>query len=333
MSAVTAKDVAAHCGLAYATVNQILSGGPLAERYNEKTRERVEAVAKELGYRPNLSARSLRNGRFYAAGMILPCESGAPASQYMIRGVIRELAKADMHLMIDEFPEHSFHDEVPNIIQRMSVDGLIVNYSPLFAESAEKLVADHTIPAIWINNKQEFDAVYPDELEGSRRIGEHLLELGHEHAAYVGCGSLNKWYSQDDRGLGCKEAIEAAGGALDWCWTEEDEDFPGELRKLLKKKSRPTVILAYEVKHAAMVQRTAVELGLSIPDDLSLAMFRYGDDMPWLGKITTMLAPVDLIGREAGRLLIQKIESSNRSVPSTAVKHELMPGRTCKRLK
>jgi LacI family transcriptional regulator len=338
---VTTADIAAHLGIGKSTVAQVLNGRAAERRVSEATRARVHEAARELGYRPNAFARAVRMGRFGTAALIQPLH-GLYLPHWLVLGLTEELHKHDMSLTISEAPQSALSeaDFLPKVVREVAADGLLINMvrtiPPCLLEALQSL----STPAIWINNKQPFDASQPDDVLAGRMAAEHLLRLGHRHIAFIAAGVLSNedvHYSVGDRRLGYEQAMRAAGLApqvLDFPRTPSTWDgFCADTRiphavQLLSGVRRPTAVVAYSVDIGMPLLQAAERLNLSLPGDLSLVVFGEGPDRHIGRAVTTVCIDIRKTAHEAVRMLLQKMEAPGEFIESRAAKPGFFDGNT-----
>ena len=338
---VTAAMVAAHLGVSKATVTHVLAGRGTQQRIRPETQRRVLDAAQVLGYRLNVSARAIRTGRFGCAALIQSLRALYLPTE-LLQGVTEALAEHDMHLSLAEVPDEVLDGEsyVPKVVRELSADGLLINrLQHIPADFLERLRGLQT-PAIFLNVRQERDAVHPDDRRGGEMATEHLLGLGHTHIAYAGAAvNLQEHYSEFDRRAGYEDAMRAAGRApLTWRLPADPAGpvfpFPDPrveaAAALLARPGRPTAVVAYELAEAMAFVNAAARLGLRIPEDLSLVMFHWGIDHRLCLPITTVTNAMRRVGREAVAMLVEKIDGDGAPLPSRAVPVDLLEGATCR---
>lgn len=123
----TLKDVALHLDLSPATISLVLNGSPAAEAIPQETQERVFAAARELGYRPNYLARSLRSRRSQSIGVLVP-EISDPYAAEIVSGIESHLLDAGYHYLVTSHRRSS-----PNLLEQdlelfahRAIDGMIL---------------------------------------------------------------------------------------------------------------------------------------------------------------------------------------------------------------
>jgi LacI family transcriptional regulator len=311
------KQVAEAAGLSRPTVSQILNGK--GHRYSEKTRRCVLDAANALQYRPNSAARAMRLGQFGCATLLSSTLRGHSAGTGSLSDSISdELNAHGLNLMISKLPDQKLTDKgfIPKILQEVSSDGLLINYVSHIPEQMIKLIRMYNIPSVWINSKQEFDCVYPDEYRATEKVMRYLLELGHRKIAFMACACADH-YSVFDRKKAYLNVIKDAGLTPEIVGGAENEhieyaDRSGVARKILQRKDRPTAIIANDTHIETMIE--ALALGLTLPQDLHIAAFINGNNDPLQSRITSLCEPNTIMGKKAAEMLIKRIADKTKKI-------------------
>jgi LacI family transcriptional regulator len=342
----TIKQVALRTGLSVPTVGNILNRADL--RYNAETRRRVLEAARDLGYRPNSSARAVRQGRFGCAALVLGRERQRTRSalpQSLIDGLDDELASHDMHLTVSRLSDADLCREefIPKVLRQHMADGIIVYYTHEIPGQMIELIHAHHAPAVWLNAKLDADCVYFDDHFAAKRVTEHLLSLGHRRVALLHlvaqtspgetfAGSWrNQHYSVAARATGYAEALAAAGRATR-IWSHDryinERDHRGACLSLLSAEDRPTAVLAYSELEALSVVVAAASLGLRIPEDLSIVMF--AAEPRWVGghQLSVAEMPIAKMGHSAVQMLRRKLLAPHEACAPEVLPYELGGGNT-----
>jgi DNA-binding LacI/PurR family transcriptional regulator len=193
------------------------------------------------------------------------------------------------------------------------------------------------IPAVWLNSKFEHNCIYPDDYGSYFDACTRLIEMGHRRIAYSIFGR-NEHYSQTDRREGYLAAMRVAG------LTPILHELPGVpdgvegsvamadrvplATRILKRPDRPTAVLSYGGEACYTWVMAAHEVGLKVPGDLALAgtVDHPLDDLGFeLGRLEL---PVYKMGREAVRVVMQRIEEPGEDVPASVIPFEIVPGDT-----
>lgn len=333
----TLKQVAEHTNLSIPTVSEILNHKN--RLYRSETRERVLEAARQLGYRPNVSARSIKSGRFDAVALL---QSSQRVRNYLPNTLLNTISEAlsekDLLFTLASVSDEQLADPafVPQILRILSVDGLLINYNAGFPERLNNLVHRHRIPSVWINAKPGEDCIYPNDHAAAKTATEYLINLGHRNIMFVDYrygfhNNVPVHYSNYDRWYGYSEAMENAGLA------------PGEIRgegeipmaercefsrRWLVSSTRPTAILTYTEQTALPVLHAACLMGLEIPRDLSIITFNdHVTDEAGI-PMDTMVLPEAQMGSQAVKWLLEKIEEPGKVFPATAVTLDFKTGWT-----
>jgi len=322
---VTIVDVARAAGVSHSTVSRVLNGRP---HIKAATRAKVEKAVSELGYVANLSARSLAGGRLGLIGLVVLDLTSSYITE-VVRGVDSALAEAGLDLMLCTTHEREQRERA--YVERLSVglcDGLIVLLPSLVDRYAGELNA-RNYPFVLVDHDGagEATSIVSRNEEGARHAAAHLAELGHRR---IGCitGNLNISAGRD-RLTGWNRAVAELGLDDDPALIVEG-DFRPELgeagaRHLAGLDPRPTAIFAGSDASALGAAAALAELGLSIPDDMSLVGF---DDTPVAATaqppLTTVRQPMCEMGREAVRQLIARIEEPDQPVIHVELPTELV---------
>ncbi|MGB7159518.1 MAG: LacI family DNA-binding transcriptional regulator [Tepidisphaeraceae bacterium] len=343
---MTIKEIARHTGLSVPTIGNVLgrSGG----RYSAETRAKVIKAARELGYRPNSSARAMRQGRIGCAALVLS-RSHQQTHSYippgLLDGLDDELALHNMHLTISRLTDEELSTEsfLPKVLREYMADGMIVNYTHAIPQAMLELIHTHRTPAVWLNAKLREDCVYPDDVAAARRATAELIELGHRRITLLHMISGNVFaggfeesrplmhYSVADRADGYEKAMVDAGLSPRIAHQNRFIDGGEQVaacRALLSGPDRPTAVLVYSDLDVSLVMSVAAELGLSVPRDLSVLVFY--PVSPWVaGKsVSAVRIPTAEMGRRAVRMLLKKIEAPNVSCAPERVPYEVVLGET-----
>lgn len=313
----TIKDVALDAGVSYSTVSRVVTGqnyiaGP--------TRDRVQDAMRRLGYVADIRARSLAGGRTRILGLIThDIESSFMAG--VVRAIDAEVSLSGYDMML--WTTHSRNRTPSEYVTQMAaglVDGLLVmlpdkvqDYvGALHSSGLPHVVIDYDGPPI------ESTVVRVANHQGITMAVEHLVELGHRRIGLIS-GLLDTASAQSRR-----DAFSAAvaanplvhGSIAHGSWTEHG-GFAGA-SELLDAAERPTAIIASNDIAAFGALRAAHERRIAVPSELSLIGF---DDIPEAQLMTpplsTIRQPFREIGREATRLLVERVEGRGEIGPVT----------------
>jgi DNA-binding LacI/PurR family transcriptional regulator len=336
----TLATIAARLGLSRATITHVLNGRGTEQRIRPETQQRVLEAARELGYRPNTSARAIRAGRFGSVALI-QSQCGEYLPPELLFGLTTAMAARELRLVLTHVPNVDASGEtiVAHTMHELSVDGVFVNrhgYSP--APYLER-IRELRIPAVFLNSKQEVDSVRPDDLMGGELAAKFLMQIWTGRIAYVETEMpCRPHYSETDRRQGYERAMASAQRTPQvhqipvrrWPADPPTADRRVEAAlELLSGPDRPTAIVAYEMAESMAVVRAAIQLGLRIPEDLSLVHFHNRiDDRAFL-PIHTVSNVMREVGEAAVSMLQEKIKNPDRALPATVIPEVILEGATC----
>ena len=295
-------DVAARAGVSVATVSRSFTA-PHAVR--TQTRERVLAAAAALGYAPNRAARGLITGRTGNVGVIVP-DLGNPYFHAVLQGAQARAREADYAVFVADGQESAAEEEA--LIRAMSkqVDGIAVCSSRL---APAQLAALDRSPTVVLLNRRipGRPAVNVDSAGGMRQAVEHLAGLGHTRVAFVS-GPTRSWSNQQ-RLRGLRAAARTAGidAVTIGPFAPQFESGVGAADRVLLTGA--TAVLAYNDLVAVGILRRLAQLGIRVPEQLSVVGF---DDIPLAAMVTpaltTVAAPTMLAGATAVDALLRSLD-------------------------
>lgn len=311
-SHITIRDVAARAGVSHQTVSRVIND---SDRVRPETRAKVEAAIDELGYRPSAIARSMARGRTGLLACIAPNLTDYTFAS-IIDGAETAVRDHDFFLLsASAADEEAFASLVNQLAPSRRVEGLMV-INP-FADGRYQHLPSN-FPTVFAGARPREEAansVALDDVRVGREATQHLIEQGHHH---IGCitGPLAEDCSQD-RCQGHREALAAAGlphlpqNVIEGNWQAHSgyEAF----MQFAADANVPEAIFVQNDQMAAGVLRAARDVGLSVPDQLSVIGV---DDIPMAAyftpPLTTLKQDFQAIGAEAARLLIAAIAQPER---------------------
>ncbi len=266
-------DVAQRAGVSKATASRALSGSGYV---SEKTRARVLAAARELGYVPSTSAVSLATGRTNNIGVIMPYTNRWFFAE-VLEGIQAALLERglDLTLYIAEPGTEGRRRIFEDFLARKRFDGLIaVGLEPEDHE-IEKLTAIGRPIVGVVSAGPHAGVVALDEAGAARRATEHLIALDHRAIAFVGGGAGTHYVSVDlARLAGYRQAMAEAGLEQSIRHVPSPDSLPGGYEAavdiLADSRSRPTAIIASCDEVAAGAIIASRRLGIHVPAALSV---------------------------------------------------------------
>jgi len=322
---VTLKTVAQHLGLTPGTVSAVLNDAPSARSIPQETKHRIHAAAKELNYRPNFFARTLRNKRTYTIGVIAE-EIGDSYGSAIISGIEQYLRKRDyFFLTVAHRHDPELLNRYSQILSERGVEGIItvdttIHESPSLPvvavaghgkiKGVTNIVLDHEHAAVLALN--------------------YLKELRHQRIAFMKGSPLSS--DSKDRWEAICRIASQIGLSIDPELTvqiDSDDATPmlgyPYTKRLLARNKPFTALFAYNDISAIGAIRALQEHGLRVPQDVSVMGF---DDIPGAAfhtpSLTTVRQPLNRMGEVAAQSLLERIEGKKDYPAEIAIEPELV---------
>ncbi|WIB63208.1 LacI family DNA-binding transcriptional regulator [Curtobacterium sp. MCBD17_040] len=268
------KDVAAEAGVSVTTVSHILNDVDFL-RASEETRERVKDAAKRLGYGPNRMARGLRMQRSEMIGLLSEEIATTPHAGRIILGAQNAARRHGLTLVIINTERDDVAANATALI-RQQVDGVL--YATMFHREITPPTELDGIPTVVIDSTDRtgtHPAVAPNERGGARAAMQELLTHGHRRIGFM--NNVDDVPATRERLAGYRESLQQAGIAIDEALVHAaPSESPGgyeAARALLGLADRPTALFCYNDRMAMGAYRAAAEMGLRIPQDVSIVGF------------------------------------------------------------
>lgn len=314
------QDVAAQAGVSTTTVSHVLNDVP-GKRITPETRERVRLAAQELAYAPNTAARSLRTQRSHLIALVSDEIATTPFAVQIIRGA-QEMASKHGWLLIVVNTGIDAELEATEIqaLRQRQVDGFL--YARMFNGDVRVPAALSGAPTVLLEATSldtSLSSVVPDEFEGGRIATKVLIDHGHTRIGFI--NNSDDIPAAAGRLAGYTAALEEAGIGFDPDCVVRDTTLIADLRlhgprTLLNLPDRPTGIFCFNDQVAVKTYYAAAELGLRIPDDLSIVGF---DNLELIADglrpgLTTVALPHYEMGAWAVQTLIRQIDDGDQPV-------------------
>ncbi|MGC1616540.1 MAG: LacI family DNA-binding transcriptional regulator [Candidatus Acidiferrum sp.] len=310
-NSVSLKTLAEHLGLSKTAVSLVINRVPAAKSIPHRTQELIRAAARELNYRPNHLARSLRQQRSFTIGVIVPEISEGYAALVLSGIEDHLLQEAYFYFVVSHRHRIELIREYPHLLQQRAVEGLIAVDTAL-AEGPQ-------VPFVAVSGHRDVPGVTNIVLNHSRAATlalEHLMRLGHRRMAFIkgqefSSDTVVRWDSV--RRVAAEIGIEIKDRLVAQL---EGESPSSELgyqvtRKLLASGEPFTALFAFNDISAIGAIQALRESGRRIPEDVSVVGF---DDIQSAAfqnpGLTTVKQPLREMGVLAAETVLQRINAS-----------------------
>lgn len=312
---VNMKDIAKAAGVSTATVSYVINKTP-NQSIAQGTADKVRRVISELGYVPNMAARSLSARRSHLIGIVIP--QSEPGKQFMfsnpfygelLSSIEFEARKLGYDVLLSGT---DLNEKYLELAQKRSLDGIII--VGLYPQQHFEGLAQSSVPVVLVDSYCDdlpFPVVRSRDREGARVAVGHLIGKGHEGIAFITGPLANQGVSRQ-RFLGYSDALADAGIKGDPSWV-----FQGDVT-IENGRAVASMLSCRGDLTAAFVTSDIVSIGLigqlqrlgkRVPDDFSVVGF----DDTYLARIsnpelTAVHQDIPAKGVEAVRLLVRQIE-------------------------
>ena len=334
---VTIKEVAKLAKVAPSTVSRVISNNP---RISEATKRKVKKVMEELGYHPNLNARSLSSKTTQTIGLVMPSSGDVvfqnPFFSTVLQGISEGAHEKKYALqMTTGRSEQETFEAVIEMVQGKRVDGMILLHSKV-EDQVIMYLRKMGFPFVVIGKPakypEEIAHVDNDNVGAMKEATDYLIKLGHQQIAFIG-GSTELMVTID-RLNGYKQALKEANLPINEEYIKHEE-FLREggqeaVNELMALPQPPTALLVVDDFMALGVLNKLDELGIKVPNDISVVSFN-NILLSEMSKppLTSMDINILKLGIEASRSLIQKIENSSEPAKRIIVSHKLVQRASC----
>ena len=318
---VTSSQVAEFAGVSQSAVSRTFTPGA---SISAKTRTKVLAAAKELGYRPNAIARSLITSRSRIIAVVMAYLENLFYPD-VLEELGRRLAAENYHVLLFTGFKDRDSDPVFDQLMQYRVDGIILASTSLSSQLAEECTFAG-IPVVLFNRTTEkvaASSVTSTNRAGGRLIAEFLVAGGHKSFGYI--AGIESSSTNRDRLLGFREGLRGAGFDKIELRTGNYNRADAETaaREMLSLKKRPQAIfVANDHMAVAVMDIARYEFGLSIPDDLSIVGYDDVGPARWPSYgITSVTQPIIPMVEATVDILMEQITSGE-----IEAQHKVIPG-------
>ncbi|MBO9604464.1 MAG: LacI family DNA-binding transcriptional regulator [Paenibacillaceae bacterium] len=309
------RDVAKLAGVSISSVSRAFREDTYISK---EVKQRILSAADELGYTPNLLARSLKNQKSHIIGLIIS-DIDNPFYSIMTRIIEAELKRSGYRILLSYSNENSEREaEDLSLLSSSRVDGILFTPTSVKNRSLVNQLKKQNIALVQMYRRgyTDLDSILVDDQRGAYLATKHLLQNGHRDILLLSVESS----ISPNRAEGYRQAMREENIPI------QDHlimhlPFQTDLRMTIYnkiKETQPSALIAGTNTIGMDFIKVCKEHKLSIPDDISLIMF---DDVAWAGllDITTISQPIDYLGLSACRAIIDRIEKNKSGEPIVSV--------------
>jgi len=307
--AATSQDVARKAGVSQSAVSRVFSPGASASL---KMTQKVQKAAEELGYRPNVLARSLITGKSRIIGLVVAYLENQFYPEALEK-LSKELQERGYHVLV--FMATMTDDNVDELLDELldyQVDGIVMASASMSSDLTRRC-HQAGVPVVLFNrhqNDETLSAVTSNNINGGKKVAEFLIAGGHERIAHI--AGWEGASTQRDRELGFMQELKRQGVSL---FTREVGNYHFEstqdaARRMFSKTELPDAVFVGN-DHMAMAVMECIkhEYGLSVPEDVSIVGYDDVELASWPSfALTTIRQPSNRMVAETISTLMKSIE-------------------------
>lgn len=338
--ATTIKDVAKLAGVSPSTVSRVCNGNPAISK---ETRERVQKAMAELKYELPAANDSPAAPPLKMVGIVLPPSDEEAYENTFYLKAIRGISQVcNQRQVASTVITGKDYEEVLTSIQTLhrsdSVDGFIM----LYAKKEDMIIdylREHSLLYVVIGKASEtasqIISIDNDNLLAGREAADYLYDLGHRRIGYL--GSKNDFMYASDRKSGYQLSLLQHDLPVrpDYCVEMESvrSDDRNSLYQLLCQKDHPTAFVVSDDMLALALERVSIQVGLSIPEDISIIAF---NNSLYAQLASPQLTAIDInsyrLGQEAAVQIINRAENPGLMATKIVVPHRIVARESCRKL-
>jgi DNA-binding LacI/PurR family transcriptional regulator len=328
---VTLEDISNHLGLSVSTVSKALNA---YDDVAPRTKQRVVDAAEELGYHPNVAARSLRRGRTDRIGLLTDNSIGFLRDYLgeVVPGAAMATEARENNLVL-----YTAANNRPNAVERIcrarEVDGVVLIWASELEQVIATLSAENVPFVVLGRSSDDPDVSYivANNKRGAYELTAHLIEQGHTRIGFTTRPELVE--TNAERFAGYCQALDDAGVTFDRELIIPTRIEPNSgykaMQTFLDRPAPPTAVFAFHDLLAVDALRAIEERGLRVPDDMALAGFEgLRSSLTTDPPITTVAQPLGTMGRMAVEMLFKLIDDKAQPAQQVTVSVELQVRRS-----
>lgn len=331
---ITLNHIAQKLGVSIITVSKALRGHP---DISSSTAELIKKTADELGYTPNLIARSLASRKSNTIGVVLPQIAHHFFSSLIDQIYTYASAKHyEIFLTVSQENSELQKKQIQTLLS-MRVDGIIISITQDTSDfKIFETVQNRHIPLVFMDRIPDLkncNTVTVDDRGGAYKAINHAIKLGYKNIAHF--AGFNKINIGRERIIGFKKAMEDNGLEINEDWILEgdygEKSGYDSFMKLYHEKNLPDLILAVTYPVAIGIYMAAKEVGMKIPDDIDLICFGNSPVQEFLSPpLSCINQPTDELAAKSMEVLLENISSTkNFESKHITIETDLILRNTC----
>ncbi|MGY0006892.1 LacI family DNA-binding transcriptional regulator [Micromonospora sp. I033] len=327
--ATTLKDVARHARVSVKTVSNVVNDHP---HVSDDVRRRVRQAVRELGYRPNLAARTLRTGRTGLLALIVP-DVEAPGLHGLAREVVRAATSQGFRVVVDHLgPDTGRPAPRTPSGATPAVDAVLLGADVVPPGLVDAQLGTGT-PLVLLGESRDprCDQVALDGARAAADATEHLLRTGRRRIAAIGARPGAAAGQPQPRTLGYQRAVRRAGldlpaGYLRTTAEHRYEDGYRAARWLFAHETPPDAVFCYSDRLAIGALRAAADAGLRVPADVAVIGFGDSEEAGYSRPtLTSVSADPAFLAREAVALVTARLDHPHTAPARVIAPHAVLP--------
>ena len=321
---VTIKDIARMINMSHTTVSRALNDSPLI---SEATKSRVQAVARKYNYTPNVNARGLVLSKSYNIGLFFSTlKTGTSAGFFMdsVRGV-NAVIKDNYSLSVEGVDDFK-------ILMKISprfFDGIILMSQSQDDDRFIRHIVRQKIPFVLLNREIEkpmVTTILADDETGAYKATDCLIKKGHTRIGII--EGKPEFKNTQQRKKGFLQAMQTHNirfsKELSVVGNYDLDGGYNAMKRLLSLEIIPTAVFCFNDDMAVGAMKAIHEIGLKIPEDISLVGFDDSEYAAYLNpNLTSVSRPIEQMCIEGARVLLEKIEGIKQKNKTIFLKTEL----------
>lgn len=314
-------DLARIAGVSTSTVSRALADSPLV---NDRTKERIRALAKQKNYRLNTMARNFRLKEALTLGVVIPAAEEAdwrmsdPFFLELLGGIADAVNERGHHLLLSKMSAQSA-DWIEAFVETHTTDGLILIGQGMQHERIDEIASLYGSVVVWgarVSPEQSYITVGSDNELGGYLATRHLIDQGRRRIAFIGNTALPEAKLRFD---GYRRALAEAGLDFDPALEQTPanrRDAGYEAARELLARVEPDAIFAFSDMFAIGAIRVLREAGLAVPRDVSVVGY---DDLEIAAYYHPSITSIHQDRHDGGRLLVERLLARIAGEPSESV--------------